>query len=37
MHEASTPTGMNVDVQVPQQGTLEADELAEADVQRHDA
>ncbi len=29
---ASTPTGLSVDVKVPQQTTLEADKLAEADV-----
>ena len=31
-HSASTPTGLAVDVRVPQQLTLEADGLAEADV-----
>jgi hypothetical protein len=31
-HTASTPTGVSVDVHVPQQSTLEAGELAEADV-----
>ena len=31
-HSASTPTGLSVDVQVPQQSTLEAGSLAEADV-----
>jgi hypothetical protein len=31
-HTASTPTGLDVDVRVPQQTTLEADGLAEADV-----
>ena len=31
-HSASTPTGLSVDVKVPQQSTLEAGALAEADV-----
>jgi hypothetical protein len=31
-HAASTPTGISLDVQMPQQGTLEANALAEADV-----
>jgi len=31
-HSASTPTGLSVDVKVPQQSTLEAGKLAEADV-----
>ncbi len=31
-HSASTPTGLSVDVKVPQQTTLEAGALAEADV-----
>ncbi len=31
-HSASTPTGLSVDVKVPQQTTLEAGKLAEADV-----
>ena len=31
-HHASTPTGLNVDVQLPQQATLEEGKLAEADV-----
>jgi hypothetical protein len=31
-HAASTPTGLSVDVKVPQQSTLEANKLAEADV-----
>jgi hypothetical protein len=31
-HSASTPTGLSMDVQVPQQTTLEADKPAEADV-----
>jgi hypothetical protein len=30
---ASTPTGLSVDVEVPQAGTLEANQLGEADVQ----
>ncbi len=32
-HSASSPAGLDVDVHVPQQGTLEADGPAEADVQ----
>jgi hypothetical protein len=32
VHEANTPTGLSVDVQVPQKTTLEANGLAEADV-----
>jgi hypothetical protein len=32
VHAASTPTGLSVDVQVPQKTTLEANGLAEADV-----
>jgi hypothetical protein len=32
VHSASTPTGLSVDVQVPQKTTLEASGLAEADV-----
>ena len=31
-HSASTPTGLSVEVKVPQQSTLEAGKLAEADV-----
>ncbi len=31
-HSASTPSGLSVDVKVPQQTTLEADNVAEADV-----
>jgi hypothetical protein len=31
-HTASTPTGVSIDVHVPQQSTLEAGKLAEADV-----
>ncbi len=31
-HSASTPTGLNVRVKLPQQGTVEAGELAEPDV-----
>jgi hypothetical protein len=31
-HAASTPTGLNVDVTVPQQGTLQAGQLAEAPI-----
>ncbi len=31
-HEASTPTGLDVDVHVPQQGTLEGEQRGESDV-----